>query len=261
MSRPGRMFRSVNPALAESLARDFGIRLHSKTTSEVRFGVNAPVVAEQKFTRAKVGLSPTDPEVLDRIVRKLRKSGQLRSERPERPETYWRDELGGWYVEERLRATPVTLSKINSKTGAESRKVDLTVWVCWPLQPLPKPTDPWDATGSFVFLVEELGFFEWPAGSQISGISSLRLAVEVVASDMTWEEIRALPPIADRFSEQVTTDPISKLKSIGGIVGVPRPITTVYKIAYMNDEQGWNFDGSFLRVNDILAYPLYIISE
>ena len=55
--------------------------------------------------------------------------------------------------------------------------------------------------------------------------------------------------------------PIEKLQAIGGILGVPRHISTVYRIAYMNDEQGFFFDDEFLRTHDILAYPLFIVSE
>jgi hypothetical protein len=260
MKRPGRTFRYVDGWLAESLARDFRIPLGGSSAGEFRFGITTPVVVEQKIARTRDGRSATDPETLDRIVRKLRKSGQLRVDRPQRPENFWREDHDGWYVQEHLTATPVTLPKTEKTTTVRAREVPLRIWVCPPLLPLAPRRDPSDATGSFVFLVQELGNFQWQGGSQISGISSLRLAVEVAGTQATWEEIRALPPVDDRFSERVVEDPIAKLRGIGGEVGVPRRIRTVYKIAYMNDEQGWHFDREFLRVNDILAYPLYIAS-
>jgi len=52
--------------------------------------------------------------------------------------------------------------------------------------------------------------------------------------------------------------PIEKLIAAGGKPGRPRNIETVYKTAYMTNEQGYSNNGEIVRVNDILAYPLYI---
>jgi len=220
-------------------------------------GVSIPVIAELKLGHTTASNTASEAATLDRIVRALWKTGQLRAIRPEHPHEFWHTAHDGWYVGEHLMATPVTLPRERHPSASR----ELTVWVCEPTRPTSVPTNAWETTGTFVFLVEELAGFEWSLGSQVSGISSLRLAVEVVDSDLTDEQIRLLPGTDDRFSERVLSDPIEKLVMVGGVVGSPRPITAVYKIAYMNDEQGWIRGGRFLRTNDVLAYPLYIASQ
>ena len=44
----------------------------------------------------------------------------------------------------------------------------------------------------------------------------------------------------------------------GGVVGSPRKINTVYKIAYTTNELAYSPNGENVRVNGILTYPLYI---
>ncbi len=257
MKSSARSFRYVNSALASSLAADLGIARHTWPTQEVRAGVNAGITAEVKLGRSTSPSSPSDPKMLDRIVRGLRKSGQLRNSRPQHPGEFWREPHDGWYVEERFVATPVRLPPGVSSSVA----TELTVWVGEPTIPHREPENSWDTQGTFVFLVEELASFDWTLGHQISGVSSLRLVIEAIGKKLTGREMLALPRTADRFSELVEADPVDKLAGIGGLAGAPRPIESVYKIAYMNDEQCWRRGSRFLRTNDVLAYPLFIVSH
>lgn len=257
MKHPARSFRYVNSALATTLAADLAIGRGHSLTQELRVGVSLPVTAEVKLGRKTDDRLASDPKVLDKIVRALWRSGQLRGHRPEHPDEFWHTRHDGWYAGEYLVATPVTLPR-NRHASASA---ELTVWVCSPTDPIVHPENPWEISGTFVFLVEELAKFDWPFSSQISGISSLRLAMEVVDNNLTTEQIQFLPSTLDQFSELVHLDPIDKLVRAGGHVGVPRPISAVYKVAYMNDEQGWHHGEKFLRANDILAYPLYIVSQ
>ncbi len=254
---PARSFRYVNTSLATSLAADMGIDLKASRSQEVRAGVNAGITAEVKLGRSSGAAASSDPRVLDRIVRGLRKSRQLRDARPERSRDFWHEPHDGWYVAEKFIATPVTLPPgVSSSVDRE-----LTVWVGEPTGSGDELGDAWDARGTFVFLVEELASFDWTLGHAISGVSSLRLVVEVVGSSMIGGDVLAFARTPDRFSELVDADPVDKLEAIGGIVGSPRPIETVYKIAYMNDEQCWRRQSTFLRTNDLLAYPLFIVSR
>jgi hypothetical protein len=55
--------------------------------------------------------------------------------------------------------------------------------------------------------------------------------------------------------------PIDKLRSRGAIVGDEREIPTLYMPRYMSDEQCYTFEGNVRRVNDLLAYPIFIAQE
>lgn len=55
--------------------------------------------------------------------------------------------------------------------------------------------------------------------------------------------------------------PIDKLISRGALVGDEREILTLYMPRYMSDEQCYRFDGNERRVNDLLAYPIFIAQE
>ena len=52
---------------------------------------------------------------------------------------------------------------------------------------------------------------------------------------------------------QSMADLIAKLKQIGGVVGSPRRMSTVYKIVYMTNEQAYEVDGIATRVNAELS--------
>jgi hypothetical protein len=95
----------------------------------------------------------------------------------------------------------------------------------------------------------------------ISGMSALRMVVDFIVGQEpfghrpTTEHIRSGGDDFGRFNPK---HPIEKLAAVGGTPGRPRRIDTVYKIEYMTDEQSAPLSGKVVRVNDILAYPLYI---
>ena len=165
----------------------------------------------------------------------------------------------GWYVQERLTATPVRLPAVDPDTASESleREKSLTVWVCGPTNPALIPKDPWDVVDSVLFLIQELNSLEGLL-SGISGISALRLATDFLGTRLTIQDLYDLARDKDVYSHRIEAEPIAKLEAAGGQVGLPRPISTLYKIAYMNDEQGIHLSEVFFRINDVLAYPLYI---
>jgi hypothetical protein len=257
---PPRSYRVINQNLVTSLARGLGLPLGTVTTSAVEIGVNHGVMAKASRSTTPKPMEASDPRLLPPIIEALRESGQLRVYRPERAEEFWNSDHDGWYVVERLVATPVTLSLADRLPGGVTGPDALNVWVSDPL-PLRSPRiNEWDFAGSFLFLVEELGQFQWPMGWFMSGISALRVVVDVLQDGLvlTSDGLFDVAGSEDKYGRWESEHPIEKLVSVGGVAGRPRRIDTIYKIAYMTDEQAYVVDGVHTRVNDILAYPLFI---
>lgn len=252
-------YRVINQRLAESLARDLNLPLNESVTRESELSVAKLVGGRFKRSRAAEPLRSDDPRLLPEIVEALRNSGQLRINRPDTADEYWHTDHEGWYVYEEVIATPVTLPLVGRLPDGVEGPDALNVWVSDPPKPI-LPRTQWDYSTSFLFLVEELGEFRWPVAWFISGISSLRIVAEVLTDprDLTMEAMFELRNSDDLFGRWQTDHPIERLRRIGGVVGAPRRIASVYKIAYMTDEQSYTYEGEELRVSDILAYPLYI---
>jgi hypothetical protein len=62
----------------------------------------------------------------------------------------------------------------------------------------------------------------------------------------------------DKYGRDDPAHPIDKLRRVGGIPLRRRRVEVVYRIAVMTDEQATTINGEEIRLNDILAYPLYI---
>lgn len=91
-----------------------------------------------------------------------------------------------------------------------------------------------------------------------SGISALRLLVDIVAGYDT-EFRKATGGIGlDRYGRDDHTHQIDKLRRVGGMPLRRRRVEIVYRIAEVTNEQATTIDGKEVRLNDILAYPLYI---
>jgi hypothetical protein len=261
-ANPPASIRVINRRLVESLARGLNIPLNVSVSTESEIGVAKGITGKVKRTRKDEGLSSDDPRILPEIVTALRESGQLQVLRPDHPDQFWRGDHDGWYVHERVLSTPVVLPLQQRLPDGVTAPDALTVWVSDPPEPvLPRGT--WDFTTSFLFIVQELGEYEWPIGWFMSGISSLRIVAEVLTNPRSYtmsydEAVRDLARSPDRFGRWQPDHPIERLREIGGVVGRSRIIDTIYKIAYMTDEQSYPYKGEELRVSDILAYPLYI---
>jgi hypothetical protein len=258
---PPASFRVINRRLVESLGRALNLPLNVSVSTESEIGVTKGIAGRFKRTRSDAGLTSDDPRVLPAIVTALRESGQLQVLRPNDPEQYWRGDHDGWYVHERVLATPVTLPLKNRLPEGITGPDALTVWIADPPEPV-LPQDDSDFTTSFLFIVEEIGEFQWPMRWFMSGISSLRVVAEVLTDPrlhtMAAESLFEVLGSPDRFGGWHDDHPVERLREIGGVVGRTRIIDTIYKIEYMTDEQSYQYKGEKLRVSDILAYPLYI---
>ncbi len=252
-------YRVINRRLVESLAKALDLPLNEVVNTQSEVSAAKLIGGKWSQSRTREPLKADDPRLIPRIVEGLRDAGQLNIHRPDTPEQFWRGDHTAWYVFEETIATPVTLP-LAERMPTDVKSPDaLNVCISDPPEPI-LPRGEWDFSTSFLFLVEELGEFRWPGGWFISGISSLRVVAQVL-TDPRIESTASLFDLSsstDRFGRWQSDHPIERLREIGGVVGTPRRITTVYKIAYMTDEQSYPFRGQELRVSDILAYPLYI---
>jgi len=255
-----KVYQYVDTGLVASLARQFYLPIDHETTVEFEIGMGLPKVgqAKRRRTASKTAWPPDDPRLIEAVVRGLAASGQLTDIRPEDGGYFERRRGTGFFVYERLEnVTPIYLPVGEAFAWTEPPMKQLVVWVSDPITG--QSDDPWTFAGSFVFLVEG---HPSPTGlsSMISGISALRYVVDFLAghSPEPISTARELSRWPERFGRFDPRHPIEKLGEVGGTMGRPRPIETVYKIAYMTDEQAHVLDGKEIRVNDILAYPLYI---
>jgi hypothetical protein len=255
-------FRVINSRLVESLARELDLPLGDVMQSENEISAGKLLGLRRKASRTRQAMSARDPRLVGPIVEALRESGQLRIYRPETSGDFWNSDHRGWYIQEDMVATPVLIPLSGQMPANVPAPDALNVWIADPT-PLHQPkVHDWEIVGSNVFLVEELGDFSWRSSGFVSGVTALKIISHLARfprlldEDTAWEGMRSRT-LGD-FGDWVEVAPSELLREIGGMPGVPRRIETVYKIAYMSNESFHVTDGSATRVNDILAYPLYI---
>ncbi|MBB5083139.1 hypothetical protein [Nonomuraea endophytica] len=264
-------YRVVNDVLMESLlsqvANSGVIERSTEWEGRVTFGVGS-FGRKASTKRANGRAQASAHHQIESVVEALREHGQLRDYRPERThELYKRSELmpDRPYVREfNIAATPVYLPV--PEHLQDVRGPILTVWVCDPIGEvgfIDKEHDgsfAWDWVGTYVFLVEEIR--EASVRPFMSGISALCAVVNFVAGHDPCGQPDQIHSCTRKNGEpwgrDLSIHPIEKLSKVGGIAGRKRNIETVYKIVHMTNEQATLIDGEEVRLNDILAYPLYI---
>ncbi|GAA2608987.1 hypothetical protein SMC26_31580 [Actinomadura fulvescens] len=253
-------YRVVSSRMAEQLARQLGLDVDVETTveTELNGGITGLGSGRRKSVKRVIPKSVTDPRVLNEIVDGLRDNGQLKIYRPERTRELPRG-VPTYIHEVGIEGTPVFLP-----LGEEARIAPgmegLTVWVFEPLGRVgfidsePDGAWAWDWVGTYLFLIEE--HISNPENLFcISGISALRCMLETAGYNTRLPSGRYGE---DVFGRDNPAHPIDKLVSVGGRPGRSRMIEAVYRIAVMTNEQATTIDGREVRLNDILAYPLYI---
>lgn len=247
----------VNERLIEDLYRQ---------VSEMQRGPNS---SENEISPTAKTFTPHDHDVIEAVVESLRETGQLHAFRPDRASDFWLGEHAGWYVHELMIATPVIVPLKHHFEGLAGVPEAVTVWISEPTPPQTPAESEYEIVGSFVFLVQEMGELKWPLRWFMSGISALRMVANFMVGGADYrtegELHRSMQATRDLYAmpngwgdERDERHPVEKLKAVGGIPGRPRRVETVYRIAYMSDEQCMPTDGGIVRINDVLAYPLYI---
>lgn len=252
-TKPLRNIIYVNEKLVKRLGEQLEPNPRKETSREVEFAGSLKFANfSQKRSYSDSSESRRMLELLDAVCDGLRESGQLRVFRPDRNIEFLYYDHDGWYVHERIIATPVALP-VGDKLKALGVNDYLLVWVSDPLDTDETPEHEWDWIGSFLFVVQEP--LDIDPMIFMSGISALRFIIEGLAEGKSLSRVNGG---FDQFGRDSSIHPLKKLESVGGIAGRERKIDIVYKIAYMTDEQSWTCGGKPTRVNDIFAYPLYI---
>lgn len=248
----------INESLVASLARQLNLPVDKERTSESQFGLVGKIGIGFKKSTHHSALPSADPRLLAPIIAALRESGQLRIYRPGNTRKFWEDP-NSWYVHETAIAQPVLLPFDKTKPRAAYFPEAVTIWIfCTEdMGYLAHANTIW-STEPQVFIVQELTSFPQPA-TYISGISAVRIIKEVLADPSVadfeeWQDQYTARGGAD-FRYKGRGNPVDDLMRLGGIVGRPRKIETVYKIAYMAHQETITAGE---RVGDIFAYPLFI---
>jgi hypothetical protein len=158
------------------------------------------------------------------------------------------------FVLESMLATKVTLPL--SATEAVKGLSSASIWVSDP-DPALYVNDPFDWRGTFLYLSE----LHWDSGSStpfLSGISALQVIVNLSRGKDFFDYIK---DEFEPFGRGRDLHPVDKLKEIGGVVMDRRKIRSLYRIRYFTNEQTYSYEGQRRRVNDLLGYPVYILSE
>ncbi|MER7128645.1 hypothetical protein [Streptosporangium saharense] len=262
-------YRVVNSTLLESLLSQVenldAVERSTEWEGRVTLGVGS--FGRKASTKRSNGVQANMHRQIEGAVEALREHGQLREYRPERTREVYKHGMlvDRPYVREvNVVATPVYIPVPEPLQGVRGSM--LTVWVCEPIGEvgfIDAEADgswAWDWVGTYVFLVEEIR----DSGLQhfMSGISALCALVNFVAGHDPCgrpEQIHScVSAHGEPWGRDLAMHPVEKLSKVGGIAGRKRAIETVYKIVQMTDEQASVVNGKEVRLNDILAYPLYI---
>lgn len=150
---------------------------------------------------------------------------------------------------ESVTATKVTFLKpqIEQLPGV----TEMAVWIADP-DPAQLSSKPWAFEGTFL-LLPQINFDNTRFEFVHSGCSALQAVMNGYEGKSVILGARGEP--LGRGSYQ---HPIEKLAQIGGTATHPQRIRVLYRMRYITNEQCYTLDGKQHRVNDLLAYPLFI---
>jgi hypothetical protein len=173
----------------------------------------------------------------------------------ERPQSY--DELHGADVPRFVRETTEAVKVIIPSPHLEhvNGLKSFAVWVADPDASVYSHED-YVWRGTFLYLTEmhwdTLGFSTTFSGcSALQAIVNAALGKELVShppQEETWEP----------FGRGSHLHPLTKLQKLGVTISDKRKIKTLYRTRFMTNEQCYTVAGEERRVNDLLAYPVYI---
>ncbi|MBW4484762.1 MAG: hypothetical protein KME14_19675 [Tildeniella torsiva UHER 1998/13D] len=147
----------------------------------------------------------------------------------------------------------VPTSHLTSVEGLSS----FAVWISDPDKDLYSNVE-WNWIGTFLYLTE-VHWDNLEFDTVFSGCSALRMIVNAaIGSDLLDRSSSKVFNEFEPFGRGSYEHPIQKLERIGATISDRRKITTLYRKRYMTDEQCYTVNDNQRRVNDLLAYPIFI---
>ncbi len=194
----------------------------------------------------------TTHEKIQKLTEFLRKANLLDERRPKQMSKGMYGDPGERpYVLETTTARKVIIPKQHLENIDGLR--ELAVWISDPSED-DFTDEEWEWHGTFLYLTE--GHWDNKRYHSVwSGCSALQAIVNVAnGAPLILPE-----PVGDEpYGRWCNEHPITKLGRLNSIVMDTRKITTLYRKRYMTDEQCYVVNGQKRRVNDLLAYPLFI---
>jgi hypothetical protein len=109
-----------------------------------------------------------------------------------------------------------------------------------------------DWTGSFLYL-PTIHYDRGITANVVSGCSALQFIVNAAENKPLYDRNELEP-----FGRGNGRHPIEKLSQLGAFVSDKRRLESLYYVRYITDEQVFSPNGSRIRVNDVVGYPIYI---
>lgn len=226
----------------------YNIQDHIKTISSLTIegSLIGPKVS-QTFRKDEKEFTPINK--LFGIWDYLKKHELLEVKRPETTEESENLETDFFYENIEMHKLYFPKSKLTEIHGLDQ----LTIWISDPdFSQL--SDEKWVFKGTFLILIESLydrGNFR----TTISGCSALQVLSNIITGSSfytrDWDE-----PLGRNNLKH----PIEKLKDIGAVYVHKQKISTIYRKRYMTNEQCFIYKDRKYRCNDLLAYPLFILS-
>ena len=149
-----------------------------------------------------------------------------------------------------------TAKKVIIPTGEKFPFPNITAVVVWISDPDPGlyVDDDFVWKGTFLYLLETI-YDDHHSTHMMSGVSAL----QALSNILTGKKFFELPkPPGEPLGRWDYQHPVKKLEKLGGFVSDERKLASLYKKRYMTDEQSYEYKGKQRRVNDLLAYPVWI---
>lgn len=113
-------------------------------------------------------------------------------------------------------------------------------------------------TGTFLYITQ-MWLDNGRYSHMYSGCSALQSIVNFLEGRPILNTI--LHAGQEKFGRNDMRHPIDKLVSLGAKVNATKKITCLYRKRYITNEQCFIFNNKEARVNDLLAYPIFIAEE
>jgi hypothetical protein len=218
-----------------------------KTVSFSLTGVKASISEEDVLRNMN------NHDKIDLLLKYLKREDVLEYGRPKDMEDGFFNNRKA-FVLETMKATQIIFPPESLKDTP-----DLKYFALWISDPNPNDIQHGEIihnyTGTFLYITQM-----WLDNGWYSPIRSGCSALQAIVNHLEGRPIlnTILPYGIEKFGRSNFQHPIDKLISLGAKKGSTKEITCLYQKRYITNEQCYIFNNKETRVNDLLAYPIFI---